>query len=94
MDRKKKEWISAGCMYLGLALVATGVIETYRTWSPRYWPLLVIGLAVGCVSTPFYYYFKAKDRSADPYGDVAINTLSELGRQGADSAPKDVHHGA
>lgn len=81
-------------MYLGLALVAAGVIKTYQTGSARYWPLLVIGLVLGCVSTPFYYYFKAKDRSADPYGDVAINTLSELGKQGADGAAKGTHHGA
>lgn len=48
------------------------------------------GMAIGCASTPFYYYFKAKDKSVGPYDDAEIQTLGKLGEEQKD----EFSHGA
>lgn len=96
LRRSVAGWLSSLGFILGFAMVLAAVVATFETRSARYWPLLVTGLVIGCVSAPFYYYFKAKDRSADPYGDTEITTLNELGKQrGIEAeAEKGTRHGA
>lgn|GEM_PF-5789848 len=81
MRRSRAGWLSLAGLSSGLALVILTLILTYVYGTSRYWPLLLIGLAIGCVSTPFYYYFKAHDKTLNPGDALAIKTLNKLGEQ-------------
>jgi H+/Cl- antiporter ClcA len=83
MPRSRAGTASLIGLFLGVGFVAYMVVKTYESGSAQYWPLLVIGLVIGCVSAPFYYYFKARDRQpSNPYEITAI-TLAHQAQNGA-----------
>lgn len=79
--KSPKGWISFFGIYLGLFLIIVAAFLSLATQSIRFWPLLAAGLIIGFISTPFYYYFKARDlQPRNPY-QTPVDALAEAGRQ-------------
>jgi hypothetical protein len=89
MQRTRAGWLSLVGIYLGLGIVLVAFYKISQTWTASDAPLLFIGLLIGCISTPAYYYFKAKDKTVKPYTDVEIQTLATLGAQKQEDNKKD-----
>ena len=78
---RRARLFSAIAMFFSLGLVALAVWNTYKSMSARYFLLLVAGLILGFISTPFYYYYKSRVKNVDVRQTVAIKTLNGLGQQ-------------
>jgi len=72
--------MSAGVFVAASLCILGGVVETFRTASDRYWPLIVFGLVFTCASAPFYYYYKDRERRVPMSHAAAIDALAMAGK--------------
>lgn len=75
--KKGGYYASRICMFASFAIVVITVVIIYLRQDSSFLPLLVVGFMGGCISTPFYYYYKAKAKSVEPYRGIDVKTLND-----------------
>lgn len=67
-------------MTLGGLLIVVCIAKTVQHATDHYWPLLIVGFVIVCVSTPFYYYTQNRDKIKNVYDDAGIQALDAAGK--------------
>ena len=80
--KKRGYYLSRIFMFGFFVLVVIAVALTYMQQTSKYFPILLIGLIGGCASTPFYYYFKAKAKTVEPYWGTDVKALNDYAQMG------------
>lgn len=71
--------ISTVCLLLGAAIEVVSLLLIWIHQSGRYFPLLLAGFILCCLSTPFYYYYKAKAKT--PTDEAVMRVFNSVERR-------------
>ena len=85
----KARVLSAAALFTGMGIVLVAVWLIWSHQSARYFPLLLVGLIIGCVSAPFYYYYKAKAKTSSAADEAVMGAYTAAAHQIAAEKPRN-----
>lgn len=87
LPQSRAGWISLAAFAASAAILVFGILRTYLTQSSRFGQVTIGGVVAVCVTAPFYYYFKSRDKIMPPGHDIEMQTLARTGQKPVEAKP-------